>query len=106
MLEPDGTTRYISPSVEKVLGVQPEELMGGGYGDRIHTDDLQSARDHFANALAGARPAVLVVRVRHADGHWVSLEGTTSVIRDAAGEPASLVTVSRPIPAALRAAGA
>jgi PAS domain S-box-containing protein len=41
VLEPDGTIRYESPSVERVLGYQPEEMVGKNAFDYIHPDDLE-----------------------------------------------------------------
>ena len=41
---PDGTIRYLSPSVERVLGYTPEEVVGTSTAEYVHPDDVQRAR--------------------------------------------------------------
>jgi PAS domain S-box-containing protein len=75
VLDADGGIRYISPSVERVLGYTPAELVGSSGFALIHPDDLQLGQSAFAEALhlAGVAPP-LEVRMRHRDGCWRSIE--------------------------------
>jgi PAS domain S-box-containing protein len=41
--DPDGTMRYVSPSVERVLGYTPEEMVGTNSAAYVHPDDLERA---------------------------------------------------------------
>jgi PAS domain S-box-containing protein len=40
LLEADGIIRYQSPSVERILGYQPEEMLGKNAFDYVHPEDL------------------------------------------------------------------
>lgn len=42
ILERDGTIRYESPSIERLVGYRPEALIGRSVFEFIHPDDLQS----------------------------------------------------------------
>ena len=72
-----GTLRYISPSVERVLGYRSEEMVGTSTADYVHPDDLQRALGELAEAAStpGVHPVAVETRVRHKDGSWRHLEG-------------------------------
>ena len=73
----DGTKRYMSPSVERMLGYRPEEMLGTNTADYVHPDDLEKGFKELAEALAkpGVHPVAVETRVRHKDGTWRWLEG-------------------------------
>jgi len=75
ILELDGTIKYISPSVEMVLGFTVEEISGQNVFNYIHPEDNKIAYD----ALGPSVPAELIgpkldLRLRHKDGTWRDLE--------------------------------
>ena len=86
ILESDATIRYVSPSVERMLGYQPEDLVGRCAFDFIHPDDLPKVMDVFAEGIQtpGAIRSV-EYRFRHRDGSWRSLESTGSNLLDSPG---------------------
>ncbi len=75
ILEADGTIRYVSPAVERVLGYKPEELVGTDVFNLIHPDDLEHKFGLLAQVLetSGVRQPV-GFRVPHRDGFWRYLE--------------------------------
>ena len=86
---PDGTIRYLSPSVERVLGYAPEEMVGTSTAEYVHPDDVQRARGELEALLSkpGVHPAAVETRVRHKDGSWRHLEGmATNLLDDPAVE--------------------
>ena len=86
---PDGTIRYLSPSVERVLGYAPEEVVGTSTAEYVHPDDVQRARGELEALLSkpGVHPAAVETRVRHKDGSWRHLEGmATNLLDDPAVE--------------------
>ena len=86
ILAPDGTITYESPSVERVLGYAPTELVGRLVFDYVHPDDLERAMEVFRRAREDpGSTAGLEVRFRHRDGSWRTLE---AVGRDLSGDPA------------------
>jgi PAS domain S-box-containing protein len=76
ILEPDGTIRYESPSVERVLGYHPEERVGKNGFDYIHPDDKEQVESTFAEALdkPGEVQRPVVFRLRHKGGTWRHME--------------------------------
>jgi two-component system, sensor histidine kinase and response regulator len=75
ILDADGTVRYVSPAIERVLGFAPEEVVGTPVFSYVHPDDTEDAVAAFVEALenSGALPP-LEFRARHADGSWRQVE--------------------------------
>ncbi len=66
----DGTILYESPAVTRVLGYQPEEMMGRNAFEFIHPDDAtEIAKTPTVLPPAGGSH-VKVLRVRHKNGSW------------------------------------
>ena len=76
VLNPDGSGRYVSPSVERVLGFKPDEIVGRNIADFVHPDDLSAGLEAIALRLQTSgladRPSEL--RVRHKDGSFRTIE--------------------------------
>lgn len=71
VVDEHGTHRYVSPSYERVLGYDPRELVGRSAWELVHPEDMAAVGDAFQKfaALPGTRTQ-MVLRVRHADGTW------------------------------------
>ena len=77
IMEADGSIRYESPSLERILGYKPEELVGRNAFEFIHADDVARMQKIFSDCLM--RPGSVdsgEFRFRHKDGSWRILEGT------------------------------
>jgi diguanylate cyclase (GGDEF)-like protein/PAS domain S-box-containing protein len=75
IFEDDGTVRYVSPAVERILGYRPEELVGTGIFEHLHPQDVEWVSRRFAEALENSAvmpPAEL--RIQAADGSWRYME--------------------------------
>ncbi len=83
ILEADGTVRYVSPAIERVLGYRPEELAGTSILDLVHPDDVERALGVLAGILetSGIHPP-LEFRVPHKDGSWRYLEHAVNNLLD------------------------
>ena len=71
VINEDGTTRFITPSVRHLLGWNPEEMVGHSALELIHPDDLPPAVEQIK--LSREHPGAgrpLTLRVRHRDGSW------------------------------------
>jgi two-component system cell cycle sensor histidine kinase/response regulator CckA len=77
----DGTTLYQSPSVERVVGWKPEELLGTPTFALLHRDDVARAEDVVAAVLAGDEPDPVELRLRHRDGSWRTVEAIARLRR-------------------------
>ena len=74
VLAPDGEVLFVSGSVERLLGIRPEDGKGRNVFDLIHREDAAQVRDRIAGVLArGARFEHVEFRVRHSDGTWRTL---------------------------------
>jgi PAS domain S-box-containing protein/putative nucleotidyltransferase with HDIG domain len=89
VMDPDGTIRYVSPSIERILGYKPEDLVGKSGFDLVHPEDLERlpAREDFGKVLGtpGATVPTVELRNRHKDGSWRHLEVDTGTVVDAEG---------------------
>ncbi len=75
ILNRDGTIRYESPAIERVLGYKPDELIGESAFAFIHPDDLRHTQEIFADRIQQAGPVPPVeLRFLHKDGSWRVLE--------------------------------
>jgi len=84
VIDADGVIRFEAPSVERLLGFRPDELVGSPVDDVLHPDDVVSARRARADLLANRVSLVRrEVRVRDRNGSWRTLE---QVSRRFAGE--------------------
>jgi PAS domain S-box-containing protein len=71
----DGKVRYMSPSVNRVLGYTQEQLIGSIGLELVHPEDrpaVESSLNEFWKN-PGARDSIQY-RAKHANGTWVSLE--------------------------------
>ncbi|MEH7415250.1 PAS domain S-box protein [Neobacillus drentensis] len=93
----DFSCLYISPSVNTVLGYQPEEMIGKSPLELIHPDDLielkkQQIFDHIENTK------LITYRCRKKDGSFVWIESTVkALVCSNTEEVKEIVTVSRDI---------
>ncbi len=89
---------YVGPAVERVLGYPPSAFYGNAdlLFDIVDPDDRRLL-DYDGDAWRG--PSPLVIRARHALGHWVWLEGRSHVVMDASGEPVAVEGVARDVSA-------
>ncbi|ANS75852.1 hypothetical protein AWM70_15695 [Paenibacillus yonginensis] len=65
----EGICLSVSPSVQKVLGLTPEQVSGRSFLDLCHPDDMQRMR-----ALIAEGEGKLVCRSKNSDGEYVPLE--------------------------------
>ena len=76
ILAPDGTTQYVSPSIEHILGYSPRERLGKCAFDGIHPEDMDKVMDAYRCAGRSAHPILVTYRFQHKNGSWVWLEST------------------------------
>jgi PAS domain S-box-containing protein len=69
-----GNLIQVSPSVTKILGYQPEEMVGHSAVDFIHPDDLESTRQEMRAARRGQQVRSFEARYPDKDGQTVNLE--------------------------------
>jgi diguanylate cyclase (GGDEF)-like protein/PAS domain S-box-containing protein len=86
VLDPSGTIRYVSPSVERVLGFNAIDRVGRSALELIHPEDADQVRALLAGVSeASAQTVSVEVRSLHRNGAWRTLEMTVRDLRDVRG---------------------
>src|SRR5206468_2925102 len=75
ILGDDGILRYVSPSVQRLLGYAANELLGRNAFEFMHPDDLAPVMEALADAIQEpGSPQTATFRFKHADASWRVLE--------------------------------
>jgi diguanylate cyclase (GGDEF)-like protein/PAS domain S-box-containing protein len=75
VLDPSGQITYEGPSLARVLGYNPEALVGRNVFEYVHPDDRPSALKEFERLLkVPGHMTRIEVRFLHGDGSWRVLE--------------------------------
>jgi len=78
-LDANGTFQYASPSVERVLGHDPTDLVGEYAFSYVHPDDRERVVEAFARSVTGDEPDPTVeYRLADADGGYLWVESVGS----------------------------
>ena len=97
IVDMEGKRLYNSLSYHRVLGYSAEELQSSSAFEQIHPDDRERVMKAAEDARRSGIGRTLEYRLRHKDGTWLVLESTSSVIRNANGDPEKLIIVNRDI---------
>lgn len=73
-IDGDGTIRYASAPVTRVLGYEPGELVGRRVMGLVHPEDAARAEAALAEWVTTGNAAAISLRYRHADGGYRMLE--------------------------------
>lgn len=76
IFDPNNTFRYANPAFERLMGYEPEELVGMFVPDVVHPEDLVRGAALIASIQNKPGPVRVPgeFRYRHKEGHWVYLE--------------------------------
>ncbi len=70
VLGPDGRIRYQSPSIHRLLGYDPDELVGQSAFDLVHPDDVSAVRAAFAVMVERGEEREVEFRFLNKAGQW------------------------------------
>jgi PAS domain S-box-containing protein len=93
----DGSSSYISPAIEALIGYKPQEMAGRSAQAFVWPGDRHLVLGAFARMAQGDSEFTLQHRAQHRDGHAVWVETRFQLIRDAGGRPIEMVAVLRNI---------
>ncbi|HEU4354612.1 MAG TPA: EAL domain-containing protein [Actinomycetota bacterium] len=85
VVDADSAVRWVSPSVERVLGYGATELCGTKLTTVVHPEDKTSVLQFLTNGGTDGdgHPAITEFRLRHREGFWVHVETLrTNLLRD------------------------
>ena len=93
LVNPESEIVYASSSTTKVLGYQPEEIVGTNGMELVHPQDRDHSGRALRQVLAKPRcPMQTQARVRRSDGQWCWLESTASNLLDEPDVQAILIS--------------
>jgi diguanylate cyclase (GGDEF)-like protein/PAS domain S-box-containing protein len=82
----DSAVRYVSPSVERVLGYDPNEIADVKLTELIHPDDKAQVLQFLTSGSRiedDPRPALTEFRIRHREDYWLYVESQrTNLLHD------------------------
>ena len=84
VIDEQGKILYLSPSVERILGHRPEDLIGSNILDRVHPDDIESISATIARP-AGIGIRSVEFRLQGFGGDWRTFEATVNNLLDDPG---------------------
>ena len=83
ILDPDGSVRYASVAVERILGYSPDSLLGKSLFGFVHPDDQSYLIEEFSRTIHNPGHSLpLEFRCERSDGSWCVLEGTGKSLID------------------------
>jgi len=85
---------YVSPSIKRILGYEPEHQLGWNVFQSVHPDDLPLVQDFVNKILQNRRqeiPWSIEHRVKHADGSWRTFQSIGMSILDDSGSPVIII---------------
>jgi PAS domain S-box-containing protein len=86
-----------SPSNDSTFAFTREETEGRSALDFVHPEDQQMVRDALERGFVNDEVVKVRFRGLHTDGHYVTIESRGRVLRDARGDVAGAVVISRDI---------
>jgi PAS domain S-box-containing protein len=90
----EGTVRYESPGIERMLGYRDTERIGHSSFELVHPDDLAELGGAYRRILRGEAQRVTVeFRARHRDGDWHIVEATASGVFEGDGEKVGIANL-------------
>ena len=70
----DLCVRWQAPSVQRLLGTEPDALVGAPITSIVHPDEQELFERFLLASCDGRGPATLCARLHHADGRWCDVE--------------------------------
>jgi PAS domain S-box-containing protein len=84
LLDEEGRFTYANAATERILGWEPDELVGQNAFDYVHPEDVDELRAAFDRTIDADTFLVTTVEYRHEakDGSWVWLESRMANVTD------------------------
>ena len=79
----DLVIRYATPSVERVFGYLPDDIVGKKFNELVHPDDVPQVLGYFKNLITkGGLSTSAEWRLRDKNGDWIFVENTGNNLLD------------------------
>lgn len=95
---PKGLITWLSPSVKKLLGYEPEKLVGNSPLNMIHPEDKKNSHNKFLKNIEQKNISdVFTCRLRHSTGEYIWVETVVNRITAEDGTITGYLSTSRDI---------
>ena len=74
IVDPDGTVTYASGSASRVLGYEPDDLVGENLFDHVHPDGRERAMNAFFSCVKESEKVETECRFDSPDEGWINIE--------------------------------
>ncbi|WOF73062.1 PAS domain S-box protein [Parvibaculaceae bacterium PLY_AMNH_Bact1] len=93
---PEGVLTFVSPAVRKVMGAEPEDVVGHNIIEMMHRDDQAEARQKLEALNTGADSVRISFRLPNLKGEFIWLESTVHpILDDRSGEMIEAIAITR-----------
>lgn len=83
VIDAEGTLKYAGPSVQRLLGVTPEDAVGRDVAAPVHPADVALVREMLVRTAAHpGEGSPFRCRLKHADGGWCTFDAVTVNLLD------------------------
>lgn len=96
----DGRCLYASPSVKRLTGIEPSEMVGRQMLARFHPDDCAIVTDAFLSLVSGAKAEQIITyrsEMRGTSGEYRWLEANCGVVRGTDCRPREVIASIRDV---------
>ncbi len=81
IVDTSGAITYVGPSVERLLGYHPDELLSLRPNDLVHPEDIPAVMDSITRVAANPGQTFSIeYRIRHKDGSWRYFENVARTL--------------------------
>jgi PAS domain S-box-containing protein/putative nucleotidyltransferase with HDIG domain len=92
VMDLNGVVVYQSPSIQKILGLEPEKVVGVSIYDFTHPDDINRFKRAISQATDHPDESVtLEVRLQHEDRSWRVLDVIVKFLKSEGGQSGSVI---------------
>lgn len=92
MSDREGKVVYCGPSVQRISGYEPAQLLGHDLFDFIHPEDIGRATEGFVKELKKrSEVGYMLLRLKHSSGQWIWCSVRTHNLMDTPGFNAMVV---------------
>jgi diguanylate cyclase (GGDEF)-like protein/PAS domain S-box-containing protein len=92
-----GRRVYVSPACRRLLGFEPEEMLGVPTGDALHPEDAAALSEKWLASFESQEAVALTYRMRRKDGAYVWVESISRALPTVEGERPERIVVVRNI---------
>ena len=97
VIDRDATMLEVSPASEAMYGIPAEERLGHSAYEFVHYNDQAVVVAAVRRIFEEGRATTARFRVRHRDGHWVTVESRGQALDNGGEPPVAAVVITRDI---------